>query len=248
MTLVEGLERTQATSSTEGLSDSAEEHALLYWRPYLRTWWAVPFGETMQRVNIYQFYRFGYAIRALSTITNKSQIYEEVTTLFDARRALADLLSQQQISMAGIKPAINALIGRIDQIMTLVEGSEDLPEDYTIPAKLAHVLREAFSRFETVFEAEIVDRGTNAYAVATKGIYDTSLLITNADLVIPEDLRPVLSDVARYDLRESGRCLAFEVPTAAGFHVLRASEAIIKEYYKSLTGKEWDQTHKREST
>ena len=40
-----------------------------------------------------------------------------------------------------------------------------------------------------------------------------------------------LPTVAQIDLSESCRCLAFESPTAAAFHMLRATEAALKELY-----------------
>jgi hypothetical protein len=40
-----------------------------------------------------------------------------------------------------------------------------------------------------------------------------------------------------YDIQQAGRCLAFNIPTAAGFHILKAVESMIREYHLRLTGK-----------
>jgi hypothetical protein len=41
------------------------------------------------------------------------------------------------------------------------------------------------------------------------------------------------------DIQESGRCLAFERSTACAFHICRATEGLMRAYYKKLTGDDW---------
>lgn len=38
------------------------------------------------------------------------------------------------------------------------------------------------------------------------------------------------------EVRQAGKCLAFELATSAGFHILRAAEDVIREYYGELAG------------
>jgi len=40
-------------------------------------------------------------------------------------------------------------------------------------------------------------------------------------------------------LKEAGRCLAFDLPTACAFHICRATEALMLTYYEALTGNAW---------
>jgi hypothetical protein len=215
-----------------------------YRRRYVRSWWFMSYGDAMQQVNIYQFYRFGQAMQALNALSKDSSFFGEFGTLYEAKSALEDLLEQKHLPMGGIKVAIEALMSSIDLILKVAETESNLDENSKIPTKRLIKMKNDFRRFDIVFEAEIVDRGAKAYSVANKGIFDTGLLVENAEAVIPEELRDLLPDIARSDLGESGRCLAFEIPTAAGFHVLRATEAAIKLYYRSLTGNDWDSTHR----
>jgi len=41
---------------------------------------------------------------------------------------------------------------------------------------------------------------------------------------------------ASSDFDEAGRCWLFDTYTAAGFHLMRATESVIREYYKVITG------------
>ena len=38
---------------------------------------------------------------------------------------------------------------------------------------------------------------------------------------------------SQYDLTEATKCIAFERPTAAAFHILRATENVLREFYKT---------------
>lgn len=41
---------------------------------------------------------------------------------------------------------------------------------------------------------------------------------------------------AIFDVSEAGKALAFELPTACGFHTFRATESVIRRYYAEATG------------
>jgi hypothetical protein len=39
-----------------------------------------------------------------------------------------------------------------------------------------------------------------------------------------------------YDVAEAGKALCYELPTACGFHLFRATEAVLRRYYTQVTG------------
>lgn len=39
-----------------------------------------------------------------------------------------------------------------------------------------------------------------------------------------------------FDVAEAGKCLCYEVGTACGFHLFRATEAVLRRYYTHVTG------------
>jgi hypothetical protein len=62
-------------------------------------------------------------------------------------------------------------------------------------------------------------------------------LIGEADKVFPECLRKTLiSEQVLNDFRVAGRCLAFDLPTACGFHAFRAADAMIRPYHTHFVG------------
>jgi len=71
----------------------------------------------------------------------------------------------------------------------------------------------------------------NAYFVTKKRGFDTSDLITEAEILFPFDLTTKAPE-AIPDIRQAGKCLAFEISTAAGFHLMRALELVLRLYFE----------------
>jgi hypothetical protein len=92
--------------------------------------------------------------------------------------------------------------------------------------------------FEKEFERE--HHNLSVFTVLPKGIYDTRLLIDTPENEFPETVRAVFTTQIIHDLKQAGRCLAFECPTASAFHTFRATEALLLKYYEVVTGKPWD--------
>lgn len=72
----------------------------------------------------------------------------------------------------------------------------------------------------------------DTYFVTKKGAYSTADLVDNAHHQIPEPTRTYLPDQTRSDFDQAGKCMAFDVPTAGAFHLLRGTEVVIREYYE----------------
>jgi hypothetical protein len=78
----------------------------------------------------------------------------------------------------------------------------------------------------------------DTYHVSTKGIYSTSALIDTAENALLDSLSAIAktavpNDVIR-DLNQAGKCLAFELATASGFHTMRAVEGLLRKYWRII--------------
>jgi hypothetical protein len=88
------------------------------------------------------------------------------------------------------------------------------------------------------------------YFVPPKGIYSTAALIDSADSSFPSDIFGCIPEKAKIDWRAAGRCLAFTLYSASGFHVARAVEGVMELYYQLFSGnpgkilRSWDDYHK----
>jgi len=93
-------------------------------------------------------------------------------------------------------------------------------------------IRDAYGQFKTAFLAEL---GTfPAYFVTQKGDRDTLTLLDQPLRMFPDDLAAKVPE-AKYDIAEAGKALCFEVATACGYHVFRATEAVLRRYYSHVT-------------
>ena len=86
--------------------------------------------------------------------------------------------------------------------------------------------------FETILRAELSN--ADAYYVSRKSAYDTTALIVNAESLFSSDINiKVPTSIA--EIREAGKCLAFELTTASGFHIFRATEIVLRAYWKHVS-------------
>ena len=80
-------------------------------------------------------------------------------------------------------------------------------------------------------EAEL--RATYAYSLTPKRV-DITRLIDQPESLFGPHVYERLPAIARYDIGEAGRAIAFELPTAAAFHLMRATEAVLRIFYSSV--------------
>jgi hypothetical protein len=110
------------------------------------------------------------------------------------------------------------------------------PNDRPVQQWRLNYLKRLFSEFEMIFQEEMKETAT--YYVPRKGIYYTPALVDSADETFPEELLPYIPQKAREDWKAAGRCLAFNLLSASGFHAARAVEAMLEGYYQLFSGKQ----------
>ena len=93
----------------------------------------------------------------------------------------------------------------------------------------------AYFAFNSAIGLELGQAPT--FFVTPKGVYDTDSLINDGSSVY-EDLQEHLPQEAIEDTNQAARCLAFTLPTASGFHMARATEAVARKYLLHLGCKE----------
>jgi hypothetical protein len=95
-------------------------------------------------------------------------------------------------------------------------------------ALLIEAIAAEAEKLQTALENEIPYMPI--YHPSKKLIYSTHDLIEQADMCLSESALRRISEEARTDIKECGRCLAFDLPTASGFHILRAIERTLAQY------------------
>jgi hypothetical protein len=75
-----------------------------------------------------------------------------------------------------------------------------------------------------------------SFLVMDKEGYDINLLIEDGKKLFPSTLTAKAPEAVR-DSMEVGKAIAFELPTAAGFHIFRVVEAVLKRYWDHISSK-----------
>ena len=187
----------------------------------------------MQRLNTDYFYKLGWQVHQLGEISPQSRWRDTFWKLSRVKNILESFVSEQILPAPLSKQAAYNVVQAIDQVMPPEQLS---PEE--MEAGIGTSIIEAHERlrqFEAVLAAELQQLET--FVTAQKGIFDTKSLVENAENMFSNDVRSWLSEQAVTDIRQAGRCLAFELSTAAGFHLSRAVEDAIRKYYQEIAGK-----------
>ena len=191
----------------------------------------------MQRINTGYFYQIGWQVHQLSEIGVQSKRSLFAWKLLWARTALLRFTQDNLIPAPLSKSSALDLISSIDQAIPPGQlWSADTDAEIGIQAAS---ISQRLQEFEHVINAELAHIET--FVTSPKGIFDTKGLVEYADRMFSDAVRSWLSEQALTDIRQAGRCLAFELPTAAGFHLARAVEESIRKYYKLVSGKPYSQ-------
>lgn len=186
----------------------------------------------MKQVNTYALYDLGTQLHALKSLpTDPAQVAKGHTgILWTASFWLDQFLEAKTIPLEVSETTATNLSARLTSLGQKVFAAEEIQ-----PWELTG-LQNVLSQFETILAAELQKHLT--YLVSQIGGYSMPLLVSKAEVNLAEDALEIIAEGARKDFREAGRCLAFEVPTAAGFHAMRATERVLRQYYQLVMKKD----------
>lgn len=103
-----------------------------------------------------------------------------------------------------------------------------LDQDAVLSVEQAEELKNLTQEIRPTLLAEL--QLFNVYLVNPKRIEVTKLL-SNVHALFAPGVFDKLPEIARFDLMEAGKCIAYERPTAAGFHLMRATESVLRLFY-----------------
>ena len=200
----------------------------------LPCWWSRFIGSPdMQQINVYQFYQLSTAIHPLTELKPGGPLKSYFYPMIMARAWLYNLADDKYVPVPLCRHVAWKVMGAIDALFPSDQdqfSKLDIEKEITL-AEL-YPVTQAATEFENVFSAELQNMAT--YFVSKKGIYDTTDLIARADDLFLENIKKQLNEQAKIDIREAGKCLAFDLATAAGFHISRAVESVLLDYLKLL--------------
>jgi hypothetical protein len=142
----------------------------------------------------------------------------------NARQRLDEFIGDLRIPLRGSKDRARDIITGIELIQ---DGASKTPPA-ALPAPLSEALWQNLIAFQNVFQTECAR--LPLYLITEKRGWDVATLSEHAQYVLPALAWASLSTDETRDIQAAGRCLAFEVPTAAAFHLYRLLESFVLKY------------------
>jgi hypothetical protein len=178
----------------------------------------------MMRIFVPYVYKLSEALQPIGSMTDGAKVADVRYQFYFAHSTLSEFLFQ---SVWGMSLRVCHAPGRelLDVLEAVYSKNE---EDATINWFDLFNLNQKLTAFKTVLEAEFQIAAT--YLVTPRRGYDINTLLSNAEVIFPNELVSKIPDV-QFDLREAGKCIAFDLGTAAGFHLLRSLETVICKYW-----------------
>ena len=200
--------------------------------------WFIPLeGGQMYKLNPILFYHLGASLSGARSIAPEDRLFKATLSFLDARRWLRSFIEEAaNTPLPRSRETAQGLLQLLDSIDSGYEytGEVERESKALLGDDNYYAIRKAYSEFSEAFTHECKE--ADVFFVSEKRIYKTRSLIENAEKSLPEDVLARLDDQTVYDIKQAGRCLAFDIPTAAGFHILKAVESLIREYHLRVTG------------
>ena len=184
-------------------------------------------GGRMNRIRVYFFYQIGAVLNQLTMLQPGMTVGNALPTLLNAETELNNLLNQ---TLMPLRTSVQFTTQLID---TIKRVSSRPDRDSALDWMDIHALGSALAQFSNTLNGDTSIADT--YVLSPKAGYDTTTLATNGEALFHADLGAKVPE-ALPDVRAAAQCLAFELPTAAGFHLHRANESVLHRYYDAVTG------------
>jgi hypothetical protein len=199
-------------------------------------WFILPVeGLSMKQINTFVLYQLGQNLNGLRQLpTDPAELQPGSNALFNSYIWLDWFIRSKPVPLEITEDSAKALLTRINGVLTKLT-SQQQPKEEVASWELT-ALQTALTQFETILSAEVQKH--LIYIVSQVSGFSMPLLVTKAEVNLPEDALEVIPDTAKKDYREAGRALAFELPTAVGFHAMRAAESTLRHYYGILLTKD----------
>lgn len=174
----------------------------------------------MIKQSIISYYLFGTAMRYLQDAREGFDIRSEHFIIDNIDKFLKNL---EQLGLS----VTNRAAWKLRECRSKLETSGNTHLD----AEQALELSKTMHDIRLTLDAEI--EGIHAFTISPKRLDIKKLLADVSSLFAPNTFE-AFPDIAKYDFVEAGKCIAFELPTSAAFHILRGTEANLRYYYKAL--------------
>jgi predicted ester cyclase len=166
----------------------------------------------------YLYIRIGLAIRLLRNIAAEDTRQFAQSTLLALFNELKE--GDFQVTLAAMES---------DHFRAMINAIVDPAVNETLLGEqLAQTIRDESKNIETVvFPESSIKR---IYVLPNRR-FNSEYLLSSPQKLLKEGTFEKLDDLAKQDISSACRCILFGEATASAFHILRATESVLKSYY-----------------
>lgn len=176
----------------------------------------------MEKQSIDDYFFFGTSVRYLQDVSDGYPIFGTGYILENINRCLDQI---DKLELIVTKNASLDLTKFRDKLRKISDKDAKLNKEQA---------KELNSICETLRPTLLAELQTHEAYIITPKRYDTDKLLNDISSLMSPNIYSSLPEITQYDLTEAGKCIAFERPTAAAFHLLRATEAVLRHFYCTL--------------
>lgn len=186
----------------------------------------------MRPVDLPFFVELGGALEQASKLDSRGPLFEAFVNLFRLRNAIATLFAGERTKLTACGHDLAELSNMLNKFET--QHFRDKDGNWVSPPEAARsefelsAIANKIQQFKTVLIADL--RISASFTVTESGIFDVNRLVNSARNVLSPDARTTVGEEVLREIDDSGRCLAFNLATACGFHAMRGVERVIKRY------------------
>ena len=144
-------------------------------------------------------------------------------------KELIEFLKKSKLLLEHFGFRVTATI--LDDLLAFWKDVRDRKEGTVLTDADTKRVRKIRGELESVAQAE--GKTVNIFVMENRHV-DSSRLLGSAKGLIKKNVHEAISEGAIYDIQEAAKCLAFDRWTAAAFHILRATEGVLRQYYKGI--------------
>lgn len=145
--------------------------------------------------------------------------------------------SEMHVTRRIVQPICD-MVDELEKEATAAEsGADDKPEDpnYRENRYLTDDEANRIKEHATILQATIFAESAGKVAyIATDRRYTIKALTEDIGSIFGEGVFDKIPDIAKYDFEQAGLALAYDLPTAAAFHLMRGAEACLRYFYERI--------------
>jgi hypothetical protein len=180
-------------------------------------------SRNMIRRPLHFYFYFGTAVRYLQDARAGDRIADDA----DGGRRIRTNLELVLAHMADLDLEASLHAPAAQHLRDLLQQLAPANDDAVLSEQQFRMLESSISELRASLEAELL----SAYAYSPAS--GREQLVDDPAAHFAPEVFAAVPEIARLDLAAAARCLAFELPTAAAFHLLRAVDAVVQAFYAS---------------